>query len=128
MRFLLALVACATALLGGVDAAAAKSPPVGRYDCTIGVNNIGFGTLTIKSATRYAHRGTSGTYAAGASQRTFPDGKKGWTVRFKGGSLGGFTGRWYKAGDGTPSGNYEIALKNPRNGNESIYCDRRKAR
>lgn len=88
--------------------ALAAGPPTGRYDCVIGSNSILFGTLVIKSGMKYAHRGTKGTF-------TVPAPKK---LRFKGGDLGGMRGRWYKS----TSGVFEIALRNPRDDFESIYC------
>lgn len=90
--------------------AEAKAPPTGKYDCVIGANSILFGTLTIKTAGRYAHRGTKGTFTT--------DGKK---LRFRRGTLGGMRGRWYRTGTGPP----EIALRNPRDDFESIYCTKR---
>ena len=103
----------------------AKAPPVGKYDCTIGSGTL-FGTLTIKSTSRYTHRGSKGTYTHGSTRKRFSDGIVGWTLRFRKGTLGGMRGRWYKAKDGTPEGSHEIALRNPRDDFESIYCSKRK--
>jgi hypothetical protein len=106
MRRLLALsVVLAVAVAAPAQAA---GPPVGKYECVIGSSSILFGTLAIKSGKRYAHRGTKGTF-------TVPSAKK---LRFKGGDLGGMRGRWTK----TSSGTFEIALRNPRDDFESIYC------
>lgn len=114
-------------LAAGVAASAeAKAPPAGRYDCVIGSSNILFGTLTIKGATRYTHRGSKGTFSARGGKVTYPDKIVGYKISFKGGTLDRMKGRWFKATDGTPSGSYEIALRNPGSGFESIYCDRRK--
>jgi hypothetical protein len=114
---------CMVAVLPATEAAA-KPPPRGKYECTIG--GMLFGSLTIKSGAAYTRNGKKGKYSAPGGKRTFPDGVKGWKIKFKTGSLKGFDGRWYKASDGTPQGNYEIALKNPLDDFESIYCDRRK--
>ena len=119
-----ALAAVAVLAVTAVPAAA-KAPPRGKYDCTIGGSTL-FGTLTIKSSGRYAHRGSKGRYIAKGGAVTFPDGIVGYRIRFKSGTLGGMRGRWYKAKDGTPEGTYEIALRNPRDDFESIYCGRRK--
>lgn len=120
----LALLAIA-ALLAPASIADAKPPPRGKYDCTIGGSTL-FGTLTIKSSSRYTHGGEKGRYTHGRDKTTFSDGISGWKLRFKSGSLGGMRGRWYKASDGTPQGSYEIALRNPRDDFESIYCTKRK--
>ena len=106
--------------------AVAKAPPTGKYDCTIGSGGTLFGTLTIKGGGKYRHRGTSGTYSAKGGKVTFPDGIAGYRISFRKGTLGGMKGRWYKAKDGTAQGTYEIALRNPRDDFESIYCGRRK--
>ena len=124
MRNSLALLAALSLLSAAPLAAEAKAPPKGKYDCVIGT--ILFGTLTIKDKSHYAHRGTKGTYTHGSTKKTFHDGIVGWTLRFKGGDLGGMRGRWYKGNDGTPEGTYEIALRNPRDDFESIYCGKRK--
>ena len=105
--------------------ASAKAPPRGKYDCTIGGSTL-FGTLTIKRSGRYTHRGSTGRYTARGGAVTFPDGIVGYRIRFRRGTLAGVKGRWYKAKDGTPEGTYEIALRNPRDDFESIYCSRRK--
>jgi hypothetical protein len=121
MRFLaLALML----LLAFPAVASAKAPPRGKYDCTIGGSTL-FGVLTIKREKRYTHRGTKGTFTHGSRKTKFSDGIVGWKLRFKGGDLGGMRGRWYKATDGTPDGTYEIALRNPRDDFESIYCGKR---
>jgi hypothetical protein len=119
------LAVAATALLLLAATAEAKAPPTGKYDCTIGGSTL-FGTLTIKRAGRYEHRGSKGTFTHGEKKKRFSDGIVGWTLRFKRGNLGGMRGRWYKASDGTPQGTYEIALRNPRDDFESIYCSKRK--
>src|SRR5689334_5630491 len=118
-------IACVSALAISVGSASAKAPPKGKYDCTIGGSTL-FGTLTIKGHNKYTHRGTKGKYVAKGGAVKFDDGITGYRIKFKGGSLKGMNGRWYHATDGTPAGNYEIALRNPIDGFESIYCDRRK--
>ncbi len=118
-------ITCVAALAVGASSATAKAPPKGKYDCTIGGSTL-FGTLTIKKGGHYTHRGTKGHYVAKGGKVNFPDGITGYRIKFKGGSLKGMNGRWYHAKDGTPAGNYEIALRNPIDGFESIYCDRRK--
>ena len=120
----IALLASLSVLFAMPLAAEAKAPPKGKYDCTIG--SILFGTLTIKGGSKYSHRGTNGTFTHGKSMKTFHDGIRGWTLKFKKGDLGGMRGRWYKGNDGTPEGTYEIALRNPRDDFESIYCGKRK--
>jgi hypothetical protein len=95
-------------LLALAAPAAAATPPNGRYDCVIGSSSILFGTLVVKGKT-YKHRGTKGTLSGT---------KKG--LRLKGGDLGGMRGRWYK----TTEGRFEIALRNPKDDFESIYCNR----
>ncbi len=114
-----AIAVCAVCLTL-VPAAPAKAPPSAKYDCVIG--STLFGTLKIKGGNKYSHRGTSGTFRDGDKMVTFPDGIKGWKLRFKDGSLDGFKGRWY---DTTTPGVAEIALENPRDDFESIYCDQR---
>ena len=112
----------ALALLAATPALA-QAPPTGSYECTIGSSNILFGTLAILGASRYTHDDTRGAFAAGAAGVRFKDGIHGYTIRFKGGSLNGISGRWYRAtGAGVA---YEIALRNPRDGFESIYCEKR---
>lgn len=125
-RAIVSLATVATALLLlAASSAEAKAPPTGKYDCTIGAGTL-FGTLAIKSTSRYTHRGSKGTFTHGTTRKRFPDGVVGWTLRFRRGTLGGMRGRWYKAKDGTPEGTYEIALRNPRDDFESIYCSKRK--
>lgn len=108
-----ASLACVIAVLAPA-AAQAKAPPKGKYDCTIGEGTL-FGVLAIKKGGKYSHRGSKGTFK-----------HKGRKLSFKGGTLNKMKGRWYKANDGTPKGTYEIALKNPGSGFESIYCGKRK--
>ena len=126
MRRAVAITAtCLAVLVVSAVPASAKAPPRGKYDCTIGGSTL-FGTLSIKASGRYGHRGTKGRYIAKGGAVTFPDGIVGYRIRFKRGTLDGVRGRWYKAKDGTPKGTYEIALRNPRDDFESIYCSRRK--
>jgi hypothetical protein len=102
-------IACSLALLSSGSAQAA-APPKGKYDCVIGQNSILFGTLTIKGGKRYSHRGDKGKFRA-----------KGKKLRFKSGPLAKIRGRWYK----TSSARVEIALRNPGDDFESIYCTKR---
>lgn len=121
----LALPLCILAL-APASLAEAKPPPTGKYDCVIGSNSILFGTLAIKKGGEYAHRGTKGTFTHGKRQRQDSTGLRFYTLKFAKGSLGGMRGRWYRSSDGTPSGGHEIALRNPRDDFESIYCTKRK--
>jgi hypothetical protein len=92
--------------------AQAASPPTGKYDCTIGSSQILFGTLAIKANKKYAHRGTNGTFTTTRAKK----------IRFKKGDLDGLRGRFYKSTGGI----WEIALRNPEDDFESIYCDKRR--
>jgi len=99
------------AALGTVVPAQAASPPTGAYDCVIGSSSILFGTLKIKPGKKYGHRGTKGTFTT-----------KGKRITFHKGDLNKMTGRFLK----TTSGTWEIALRNPKDDFESIYCDQNK--
>ena len=113
----------ATLLVGlilAVPESGAKFPPRASYDCTI--SGILFGTLKIKGGGKYTHRGSNGTFKAGSKLVAFPDDIKGWRLKFSGGTLAGMRGRWYRTS--TP-GVSEIALRNPRDDFESIYCTQR---
>jgi hypothetical protein len=125
-RCLLIAVACLVPLGAVTSSATAKSPPTGTYECTI--SGMLFDKINIRSATTYKRFGKRGRYSAGSSLVTFPDGVKGYRIRFRTGPLKGFKGRWYKAKDGTAAGTHEIALENPESDDnfESIYCVRRK--
>jgi hypothetical protein len=101
--------------------ATAQSPPRAKYDCVI--SGILFGTLTIKGGGSYTHRGTKGKFSARSKRVTFPDKIKGWRLKFRGGTLAGVRGRWYRTS--TP-GVSEIALRNPIDDFESIYCTQRR--
>ena len=108
----------AVVALAVVPAAFAKSPPKAKYECTIG--GILFADITITGATTYTRSGKKGTYAAGTKllhwkDKTVP----GYTIVFKTGPLKGYKGRWYASKGGV----HEIALRNPIDGFESIYCD-----
>jgi hypothetical protein len=111
---LLAPVACAAALVP-VATAEAKAPPNGRYACTISGNL--FGTLYITGAAKYRYdaydgRGKPGRFASSGRKLTF-----------KTGPLKKMKGRWYIA-KGNGRSIPEIALRNPRDNFESIYCTR----
>ena len=99
-------------------ASVAKSPPKGKYGCTL--SGVGFfGTVKIVDGNTYKRNGKTGSYKAGDQKITFHDGWQGWKLKFKTGSFKGFQGRWYKS----DTGEAEIALENPEDkGFESIYC------
>ena len=98
--------------------AAAKSPPAGKYECTI--SGTWFGELRMTGATTYTRNGKKGMFVAGTKLLRWKDKTvPGYTIEFKTGSLKGFKGRWYRSNTGIN----EIALRNPLNGFESIYCD-----
>lgn len=101
--------------------AGAKAPPAGKYDCVISGSTL-FGTLTIKAAGRYTHRGSTGTFSAPGGAVRYPDGIRAYKISFSRGTLNRMKGRWHRTTDGVD----EIALRNPKTGTESIYCDRRK--
>lgn len=109
----------AAALMVLPASAGAKSPPKGKYDCVIG--STYFGSITIKSTKSYRRSGKSGTYWASSKRTSFSDGRRGYRLTFKTGPFKKYKGRWYKS---TTSDIYEIALKNPIDGFESIYCDK----
>lgn len=100
------LVLALLAALALAPAAHAALPPNGKYECVIGSSAILFGNLVVKGKA-YKHRGTKGTLS-GTKKK----------LRLKGGDLGGLRGRWYKSS----TGSYEIALRNPEDDFESIYC------
>lgn len=115
---LITAIAIATAALMAPAFASAKSPAKGTYECVIG--STFFGEVVIKSSTKYRRDGKTGKYKAGSKRVKFSDGRLGYRLTFKTGSFKGYKGRWYKASDGT----YEIALRNPIDDFESIYCDK----
>jgi hypothetical protein len=123
MKSLVLTSAASMSALATVPLAGAQAPPSRSYDCTIGGSTL-FGTLEVRGAGRYTYDGKAGTFAAGTSPVKFPDKTSGWTLTFKGGGLSGYKGRWYFA-NGGPGRRHvpEIALKNPTDGFESIYCD-----
>ena len=114
----LAIVAC---LAIGVAPAAAKSPPKGKYGCTIG--GYTSGTMKIKGSDSYTRFGKQGKYKAGGSKVPIPgyedEGLRGYTIKFKTGAFEGYKGHWYTVDSGTA----EIALENPIDGFVEIYCD-----
>lgn len=114
---LIASIAIATALLIAPASAPAKSPAKGKYDCVIG--STYFGEVVIKSSTAYRRNGKTGKYKAGSKRVKFSDGRLGYRLTFKTGGFKGYKGRWYKSSSGV----YEIALQNPIDDFESIYCD-----
>ena len=103
---------CVAALAAAPVAALAKSPPSGTYECTIGGSTL-FGTLYITGAKTYRYdagdgKGKPGKYTA-----------SGLKLSFKTGPLKKMKGRWQKTNQGP-----EVALRNPRDDFESIYCDK----
>ena len=117
----LALIGCLTI---GAGPAAAKSPPTGKYGCTIG--GYYSGTMKIKGPDKYTRNGESGKYKAGDRKVQIPGYDdptfRGYTITFKTGGFEGMKGHWYMAesGDGKVA---EIALENPIDGFVEIYCD-----
>lgn len=111
------------AVVAGGSVAEAKSPPKGKYSCTIGSANSLFGDITIKAGNRYKYSrfGKVGRFDGKNKPRPLSRGVP-YGIRFKSGGLNHYKGRWYK----TTSGTFEIALENPRDGFESIYCDKRR--
>lgn len=111
----------AVVLLGAValaaPAAEAKSPPNGLYECTIG--GTLFDSVTITGASTYKRFGKKGRYVAKGT-RMREGGIRAYKISFTKGPFKGFRGDWRKTSDGK----YEIALRNPRDGFESIYCDK----
>jgi hypothetical protein len=113
------LGACALALLAAAPGFG-KARATGEYHCVIGINNSLFGTLTMANPNSYTRLGKTGTFQTGTTKATFKDGRVGYTIRFKSGSLNGFSGRWYGAhGAGAT---HEIALKTPTGSYETVYC------
>jgi hypothetical protein len=109
---------CAALALPG--AAEAKAPPKGQYKCTTGGKSSG--KLRIRSAGSYTRRGKKGKFAARGGKQEYDDGARGWDIKFRTGSFRGLKGRWYK----TRNGGIQIALDDPLNKGESVYCFRRK--
>jgi len=93
----------------------AKAPPKGLYECTIG--GTLFGDVTITGAKTYKRFGKSGTFSAKGT-RMREGGIRAYKISFTKGPFKGFRGDWRKTSDGK----YEIALRNPRDDFESIYC------
>ncbi len=103
--------------LGTSAPAHAKAPPKGLYECTIG--GTLFGDVTITGATTYKRFGKTGTFSAKGT-RVREGGVRAYKISFTKGPFKGFRGDWRK----TTDGKYEIALRNPRDDFESIYCDK----
>jgi hypothetical protein len=102
----------AIASLAVPAAALASSPPKGTYSCTIGGSTL-FGTLYITGAKTYRYDAYDGK---GKPGRYTSSGKK---LSFTSGPLKKMKGRWTKTNQGP-----EVALRNPRDNFESIYCDK----
>jgi hypothetical protein len=112
MRRSLQVVLLAVALLLPTTAvAAAGPPPRGLYECTIG--GLYFDEVKIKQDNQYERFGKTGKFAG-----------KGRKINFTSGPFKGFKGRWYMADDGGGVQTPEIALKNPLNDFEDIYCSK----
>ena len=109
-RFL-ALVLAVSAL-AFVPAALGSSPPKGKYSCTIGGSTL-FGTLYITGSKAYRYDASDGR---GKPGKFTSSGKK---LTFRTGPLKKMKGRWIKTQQGP-----EVALRNPRDNFESIYCDK----
>jgi hypothetical protein len=109
MRALAPLLAI-VAMLAIAAPASAGAPPRGLYECTI--SGTYFGDLTIKKDNKYVRNGVTGKF-------TF----KGRNLSFPSGGFKGFTGRWYMTTGSGPS-TPEIALRNPQDDFEDIYCGR----
>ena len=116
-----ATLACIGCLAIVAGPAAAKSPPKGKYGCTIG--GYYSGTMKIKGPDSYTRNGESGKYRAGDNKVPIPGYEetnlRGWTIKFKSGAFKGYKGHWYFVESGTA----EIALENPLDGFVEIYCD-----
>ncbi len=70
MSRLVIAVLCLAILLPA-SAAEAKSPPTGRYDCTI--SGITFGSVTIKGGNKYIRNGKTGKFDARGGLVAFPE-------------------------------------------------------
>ena len=113
------LLASLTLLFAFAGAAEAKSPPIGKYHCSIDSYYQLFGSISIKSLHEVRRFGQTGTYTASKRKRSFSGGSvKGYSLRFKGGPLNRYTGYWSTSVSGT----HELVLKDPGMGFVSIYC------
>jgi hypothetical protein len=110
-------VMLAAALAAVPSSAAAKSPPRGEYECTIG--GTYFGSVWITGAKTYKRSGKSGKYTAKGTT-TRPGNIRAYKISFTTGAFKGFKGTWHRSSGGV----YEIALRNPIDNFESIYCDK----
>lgn len=97
-------------------AAAAKAPPTGTYECTIG--GAYFRDVIITGAKTYRRDGKKGRFTAKGT-RTRPGGVRAYKISFTTGPFKGYKGDWHRTTDGVN----EIALRNPIDNFESIYCD-----
>jgi hypothetical protein len=112
MRRALPVMLLAVALpLSFAAVAAAGPPPGGLYECTISGNY--FDDVKIKQDNKYERFGKTGKFAG-----------KGRNINFTSGPFKGFKGRWYMADDGGGVKTPEIALKNPLDDFEDIYCSK----
>jgi hypothetical protein len=122
MKLLLLAAAVSVLALAVSPLAEAKAPPVGKYECTIG--DIFFGTIAILPGGRYTHGKPHGTFTTGLRLTKYKDGITGYAIAFHGGDLNRFNGRWHVANAGGGKKTVEIALRNPKDNFESIYCDK----
>jgi hypothetical protein len=107
-RSLLVLALTAFAALAVAAPAAAGPPPRGLYECTI--DGILFGDVTIKKDNKYLRNGVVGKFSV-----------KGRKLSFNTGGFKGIKGRWYMATGSGPDVP-QLALRNPLDDFESIYC------
>ncbi len=121
MKFGFATLVFVACLALGAGTALAKSPPKGKYGCTIG--GYTSGTMKIKGSDSYTRFGKEGEYKAGGNKVPIPGYDdptfRGYTIKFKSGAFKGYKGHWYTADSGTA----EIALGNPIDGFVEVYCD-----
>jgi hypothetical protein len=120
MRIAIATFAAIAGLAIAAGPAVAKSPPKGKYGCTIGGYTSGILKITGKDT--YFRNDKDGKYKAGNKKVQIPGYDypfTGYTIKFKSGSFKGYKGHWYIADSGTA----EIALANPIDGFVEIYCD-----
>lgn len=109
MRRLVPVLALACAAVLAFSAtASAGPPPRGLYECTI--SGSYFGDLKILKDGKYERNDEVGKFSF-----------KGRKLNFKTGGFKGFKGRWYMTTGSGPS-TPEIALRNPEDDFEDIYC------
>lgn len=117
IRILVVPAVLVAALAATPFTASAKSPPRGEYECTIG--GTYFGSVWITGAKTYKRSGKSGKYKAKGTT-TRDGGIRAYKISFTTGPFKGFKGDWHRSSGGVD----EIALRNPIDNFESIYCDK----